>query len=147
MNKKSDFTMNIGLPSIMLIFVVLCLVSFGILSLVSANSDKQLSQKILDRSTSYYNACNQAEEMLCKIDELLHIAYTNSASQDEYYKAIADISNVYTYKISDIQYLSITLSFKYPQKANTAFYQIESWQVITKDDLDYDTNLDLIEIY
>ncbi len=147
MNKKSDFTMNIGLPSIMLIFVVLCLVSFGILSLVSANSDKKLSQKILNRSTSYYDACNQAEEMLCNIDELLHIAYTNSASQDEYYKAIDDIPNTYTYKISDIQYLSVTLSFIYTQAPPVNLYQIESWKVITKDDLDYDTTLDLIEIY
>ena len=40
MDKKKNFPMNIGLSSILLIFVVLCLVSFSILSIVSANADK-----------------------------------------------------------------------------------------------------------
>ena len=33
MSKKKDFPMNIGMSSILLIFVVLCLASFGILSI------------------------------------------------------------------------------------------------------------------
>ena len=45
MDKKKSFPMNIGLSSILLIFVVLCLVSFSILSIVSANADKKLSLK------------------------------------------------------------------------------------------------------
>ena len=64
MDKKKNFPMNIGLSSILLIFVVLCLVSFSILSIVSANADKKLSLKVLNRSIAYYNACNEAETTL-----------------------------------------------------------------------------------
>lgn len=147
MNKKSDFTMNIGLPSIMLIFVVLCLVSFGILALVSANSDKKLSQKVLNRSIAYYDACNEAEEMLSMIDSQLINAYENSNTSDEYFDLISNIPDTYTYKISDIQNLYVKLDFIYPDFSNKSFYKINVWKVVTDDNLNYDTNLDLIEIY
>lgn len=146
MNKKREFTMNIGLPSILLIFVILCLISFGVLSLVSANTDRKLSQKVLDRSTAYYEACNQAEEMLFAVDTRLHEAYSQSHNCEEYISLIADIPYNYTYVISDIQYLDISLSFAYPESENDPFYQILSWKVVTKDDLDYDTGLHLLEI-
>lgn len=146
MNKKREFTMNIGLPSILLIFVILCLISFGVLSLVSANTDRKLSQKVLDRSTAYYEACNQAEEMLFAVDTRLHEAYSQSHNCEEYISLIADIPYNYTYVISDIQYLDISLSFAYPESVNDPFYQILSWKVVTKDDLDYDTGLHLLEI-
>ena len=35
--------MNIGSASILLVFVILCLVSFAVLSIVSANADSKLS--------------------------------------------------------------------------------------------------------
>lgn len=147
MNKKNDFTMNIGLPSIMLIFVVLCLVSFGILALVSANSDKKLSQKVLNRSIAYYDACNEAEEMLSEVDNQLIIAYENSKTSDEYYNLISNIPDTYIYKISDIQNLYVKLTFTYPNFSNEHFYKIDIWKVVTDDNLNYDTNLNLIEIY
>ena len=102
-DNKRAFTMNIGLPSILLIFVVLCLVSFGVLSLVSANADRKLSKKVLDRSTAYYEACNRAEEMLCSVDAHLHTAYESSHNTDEYIEMISDIPQHYTYPISDFQ--------------------------------------------
>ena len=138
--------MNIGLPSIVLIFVVLCLVSLGVLSLVSANADKKLSAKVLERSQAYYQACNQAEEMLCDVDNKLYDAYLCSENRDEYIERIEDLATNYTYAISDIQYLNVTLSYLYPESANEPLYQITSWKVVTKDDLDYDTGLHLIEI-
>lgn len=147
MNKKNNFTINIGLPSIMLIFVVLCLVSFGILSLVSANSDRKLSQKVLSRSIAYYDACNKAEEMLCNIDQQLNNAYKHSHTSDEYYMTIGNIPSSYTYKISDIQNLYVELSFKHPNSPTDPLYNIDKWMVTTNTDLDYDTTLDLIEIY
>ena len=41
--KKKKFSMNIGSASILLVFVILCLVSFAVLSIVSANADSKLS--------------------------------------------------------------------------------------------------------
>jgi hypothetical protein len=135
METKHEFSINIGLPSIMLIFVVLCLVSFGVLSLVSANADRKLSQKVLTRQEEYYNASNEAQEMLADVDTKLHNAYNNSSSKEEYILLI-----------SDIQSLQVTLSYLYPESIDEPLYQIMQWKVVTKDDLDYDTSLHLIEI-
>ena len=52
--KKQFFGMNIGSASMMLIFVILCLVSFAALSIVSANADRRLSRKIAERTSAYY---------------------------------------------------------------------------------------------
>ena len=42
-SRKKQFGMNIGSASILLVFVILCLVSFAVLSIVSANADSKLS--------------------------------------------------------------------------------------------------------
>ena len=47
--------MNIGSASILLVFVILCLVSFAVLSIVSANADSRLSTRVLERTTAYYD--------------------------------------------------------------------------------------------
>lgn len=146
MDKKYEFTMNIGLPSIMLIFVVLCLISFGVLSLVSANADRKLSQKVLDRSAAYYNACNLAEEKLFEMDTILKNTYQENPDRTAYVSAISTLPTEFTFEISDIQYLEMTLSYLYPESADEPFYQLRSWRVVTEDDLDYDTGLHLIEI-
>ena len=146
MDKKREFTMNIGLPSIMLIFVVLCLISFGVLSLVSANADRRLSQKVLDRSVAYYNACNLAEEKLCEIDTTLKNAYQENPDRAAYISAISTLPTTFTFDISEIQYLEMTLSYLYPTSTEEPFYLLQSWKVVTNDDLDYDTGLHLIEI-
>ncbi len=146
MDKKREFTINIGLPSIMLIFVVLCLISFGVLSLVSANADRKLSQKVLERSAAYYDACNMAEEKLCELDTALKKAYQENPDQTDYLSAISTLPTEFTIEISDIQYLEVTLSYLYPESAQEPFYLLQSWRVVTRDDLDYDTGLHLMEI-
>jgi hypothetical protein len=146
MKTKREFSINIGLPSIMLIFVVLCLVSFGVLSLVSANADRKLSQKVLDRQQEYYEASNEAQEMLASVDDALHTAYKSAGSRDEYISLISDIPTVYTYDVGNIQTLRVVLSYLYPSTSDEPLYQIMEWKVITDDDLDYDTSLQLIQI-
>jgi hypothetical protein len=139
--------MNIGLPSIMLIFVVLCLVSFGVLSMVSANADWKLSQKVLARQRGYYEACNEAEETLSEVDTQLHTAYVGAADRGEYISLIEGIPTTYSYEVGDVQSLEVKLSFLYPEAEDGAFYQIIEWKVVTEEDgLDYDESLHLIQI-
>ena len=151
MNHKKEFSMNVGLPSILLIFVVLCLISFGVLSLVSANSDRKLSQKVLDRQAAYYNACNAAEENLNFIDQKLHNALVISSNQDEYISNISEIENHLSFPISDIQTLEISLEFVNPysiQEYNKQdkLFKIISWKIVTDDNMIYDSNLHLMDL-
>ena len=144
MRKKTQFSMNVGLPSILLIFVTLCLVSFGILSIVSANSDLKLSQKVLTRTTNYYETCNQAEEMLAEVHRQLLEAYFSCDSEDIYFQKIKTIPTSYSYTISELQELHISLRFVYPPSSNGTFYEIETWQIVTTDNLEYDESLHVI---
>ena len=50
-SKKKQFGMNIGSASILLVFVILCLVSFAVLSIVSANADSRLSTRSTQHQT------------------------------------------------------------------------------------------------
>ena len=144
MRNKSQFSMNIGLPSILLIFVVLCLVSFGVLSLVSANSDRKLSQKILSRSATYYETCNQAEDMLADIQNQLKDAYLSCIDEISYWKAIENIPTNFTFPVSDLQNLQISLIYLYPDTKDGDFFQVETWQVVTTSELEYDEQLHVI---
>ena len=144
MRKKTQFSMNVGLPSILLIFATLCLVSFGILSIVSANSDLKLSQKVLTRTTNYYKTCNQAEEILAEVHRQLLEAYFSCDSEDIYFQKIKTIPTSYSYTISELQELHISLRFVYPSSSDGTFYEIETWQIVTTDNLEYDESLHVI---
>lgn len=143
MNKTKNFQINVGSSSILLIFLVVCLVSFSVLSIVSANADKRLSDKVLNRTTAYYQACNSAEESLASIDKTLAELYASAPTQDEYYSAAGGRKLTYVYTISDIQTLNIELEVLYPDSSDGPFYQVTSWEILTTGTLDYDDTLNL----
>lgn len=130
--KKSgpEFHVNVGSSSILLIFVILCLISFATLSIVSANADAKLSRRVAERTAAYYEACNQAQEDIASIDRTLAAVYAESFDEDEYYMAVGH-RKTYLVAISDLQTLSVTLDILYPQQEGDPFYSITSWQVIT----------------
>ncbi|MBR6003766.1 MAG: hypothetical protein IK068_03485, partial [Lachnospiraceae bacterium] len=69
--KKREFSLNVGVSSILFIFVILCLVSFSTLSLASAMSDYKLGNKVKNNTEMYFNACNEAEDDLAKLEDVL----------------------------------------------------------------------------
>lgn len=130
--KKSgpEFHVNVGSSSILLIFVILCLISFATLSIVSANADAKLSRRVVERTTAYYEACNQAQANIASIDNTLAAVYADSFDEDEYFMSVGH-KKTYIVTISDLQTLSVTLDILYPQQEGDPFYRITSWQVIT----------------
>ena len=52
--------LNIGTSSLLIIFVILCLVVFAALALSSAKSDLQFSEDLAQRKTAYYEASYRA---------------------------------------------------------------------------------------
>lgn len=75
MSKRKYPTINIGSSSMLVVFIILCLVTFSVLSVASANNDRKYSEKIADRTTAYYKASNKAEEFLSQIDDKLKQVY------------------------------------------------------------------------
>ncbi|TQI67645.1 hypothetical protein [Clostridium sp. KNHs216] len=79
MRRKGNFHLGVGASSILMIFVVLCLTTFGILSYVTANADNKISTKNAETVENYYAATAIAEQKLQKIDEALLSAREDAA--------------------------------------------------------------------
>lgn len=141
---RKSFGMNAGSSSILLIFVILCLISFATLSIVSANADHKLSRKVLDRTCAYYEACNQAEETLASVDRTLAGIYDASSSEEEYFST-AGRSKSYNIPISGLQTLEVAIDIQYPRREGDTYYSITSWRVLTTGELDYNSTLPVPE--
>lgn len=131
-DKNTSFGLSSGSSSILLIFVILCMVSFATLAIVSANADKKLSDKMLERTTQYYQACNTAEENLASLNTTLKRVYESSSNSDEYFN-IAGTTKSYIVPISDTQSLQVCLDILYPTIEQGNLYRITSWQVINNE--------------
>lgn len=133
MKSKKKFGLNVGASSILVIIVVLCLVCFSGLSITSANADLRLSQKLAERTNSYYKACNEAQIQLKKLTADLASIYNESSSEEEYKnnvnKSLSDSLSFYC-SINENQVLQVSISPLYPQNPSGDFYEITYWQIV-----------------
>ena len=71
-NKKFSYPpLQIGTSFMLLIFIILSMVTFAVLSLSSSMKDYEYSQKAAQQTSEYYAACNKAEEKLAQINHEL----------------------------------------------------------------------------
>lgn len=137
--KRKELTLNIGTSSILFIFVILCLVSFSVLSLSSAMSDYKLSARVSSNSSSYFEACNKAEEILADTDETLKALYDTGISRSGYFEQVGKKKSFAVY-VTDVQTLIVEINIDYPNPGEP-FYEITSWRLETTGNLEYDENL------
>ena len=156
--RSAPFT-SIGASSLLVVFLVLCLVTFAVLSLASARSDDAFSEKLAGRKTAYYTAVNQAEAILARVDETLDHTQNNTDAAIQAVLALNeaglpelegisltagtdDLSPCISFRvpIDDRQYLHVTLEL------SGNFYEIRSWQTITDTDWESDDTIQLLPI-
>ena len=53
-NEQKFGFVNLGTASLLVVFLTLCLVAFGMLSLSTAKSDYEFSKKLAERTSTYY---------------------------------------------------------------------------------------------
>ena len=143
-NKGTGRTgLGVGVSSILVIFVLLCLVTFATLSLVSARADRNLSQKAVDHTLEYYTASNQAEQILAQADNLLADCAAQASSSAEYQTLAASalaalgeledtdgsVTLCYSVPINENQTLRCAVVAVWPQQSGDSFYRIDRWQV------------------
>lgn len=138
-NKRKSYGVNIGSSSILLIFVILCLVSFAVLSIVSAQTDYKLSCKLAERTTKYYEANNEVESYLRDLQASLEKIYVDSATAEEYF-AVAGHDTTFSIQLSEQQMLNVHLTILYPGDGK-GYYEINTWKVETQDTLELDDTL------
>ena len=144
--KKSGF--SIGASSLLVIIVVLSLVCFAALSITSASADLRLSQKLADRTSSYYEACNEAQTTLKNLSVSLSSIYEECRNEDEYEQKIKEsLTNSLTFScpMNENQVLQVSVSPLYPQNASDDFLEITSWQIVNITSLELDESLPVFQ--
>ena len=129
MNRRSSIGLNIGLSSILVIIVVLCLVCFAGLSVASSNADSQLTGKLSNRTTEYYEASSAAYRSIYEAKKELSSGQGDESSFDKYFNIN---SNQQLHVIADLA----------PENGDN--YTIISWQIITVSEPKIDNSLSLL---
>ena len=150
---KSSF-INIGFSSIVMVFIMICLVTFATLSVLTAHSDYRISQKMADKTTAYYKADAIARDMLELLDNQLFNIYLEGSASNDFYDAVAvtdfsahapsnihnltltdtedDIIISYEVPITEVQTLYVSLQVNYPFAESECFTTITRWQTVTE---------------
>jgi len=145
--KEKHYTFSsFGFSTILLIFVSLCILTFGVLAIVTANADLKLSKKVAEKSKGYHQAEETSYEYLTQVEEILHQAYDTKTGADydrEVSEALGQLefgflaesdessgTIIYGWEVSitDNQLLSVSLEIlPYEQLDGEQLYTLLSW--------------------
>ena len=137
--KKSGVgTVNAGGAIVIIIFVVLCLTIFGLLSFTTSFADKKLADRNLQSVSQYYKADSQAEELLAKIfdavDKKIAITVeTNFFNEDFVKDAVNSISGIPDEVVEINFYEPYIESHASDENVIAVFYRIDMGSGASKD--------------
>lgn len=166
-SEKNDMPfISIGASSLLVIFLVLSLVTFAVLSLSSAKSDYTLSQKNADRKQDYFSANAEAESILDAVDACLDSTYHEMKAADAYLEATSKAltalsseenlslvldftSNIptvsYSVIVNEQQNLYVTLELSTSPADDNVYYHISQWQLAASKAWQGDQTLNLLK--
>lgn len=156
-SRFTDVTIGAGGALIIVIFVVLCLTIFSVLSFTTAYSDLKLSKKTKQITEEYYAVHGKAEEMFFEISDKIILAQKSldiksddtSIAVEFYKKAeeeiqklegvtvikkannslVSGLSLYYEVLGEKNQRISVTIEILYDNINNKPFYEIKSWNM------------------
>jgi len=132
MDEKRSFSPPVvGGSSLLVIFAVLCLTIFALLSLSTVQADGRLSDASAQAVSAYYQADCAAEEILARI---------RAGQIPEGVEDVGSGLHVYRYAvpISDTQELRVTVTLFAPD-----VYHVTQWQAVSTVDWTPDDSLDV----
>lgn len=149
--ESSRNKVNIGASSLILIFIVLCLSTFGLLSLSSAQGDLKLAERNGAAVQGYYEADSKGLQWLKEIDQVLMEEMKEGADSYQCSLKIKDrLGDIYNQETGIIstdipmergQSLHIELSLMCGEQR----YQILSWYVYDSGEFEIDTAMPVWE--
>ncbi len=175
-DKQQSYFVNIGSSSLLVIFLVLCLVTFAILSLSSAKSDYSFSERLAAHRKNYYEASARAEDVTGEIDRILSAAaeeidlsgHNDTDRQEKtalYYDAVAaaldgkqiDGTAVQLEQEEDGIFLVFRIEAEEGQEllvrlqvndcwSQETYYEIRTWKIISTDRQEEEKPLNLLPI-
>lgn len=151
---------NFGFSTILLAFTMICIITFSVLALITANSDYLLSKKVATNNSTYYEVEEVIYSKIESIDKTLGGCYNSTNSIDDYFSRVqeelanyqgqlyykdTDLFYQFNQKLSDTQKIEVTLQIEYPNVSTANFYEIKQWQTITDTSVETDNTLNLIK--
>lgn len=148
---------GIGVTSLVLVFVMLCLITFAVLSLVSAQADLRLSRKSAERTTAWYAAENAANDVLIALQPIMA---ANAAAPDaeSYFAAVraavpaelgvtfgGDGHLAWQVPVGEEQSLEAEVELLYPLPAEGPGWRILRWQTVPQYDWQAEQPLQLMD--
>ena len=101
--QRGEFKISIGTSSVLMIFVVLCLTTFAVLSFVTANADARLPEKAVQGVDAYYAADAKAQEALASLDARLADCALDAEALAEAEDASISLTEDQKQEIADIR--------------------------------------------
>lgn len=157
MKRRTSF-LSMGIPSMCMIFSVLCLVILALLTLGTSRQDLQSSRLALEQTTAYYTACSTATQQYDRLTEFITSAATDSNGKKEYLsrmtsvqKNFPDITDLiwnkntqtlsYSVDFTDTQAIYIEINAAYFSNGNQTAVTpaISIWKTISTADWNPDT--------
>lgn len=170
-DKQQSYFVNIGSSSLLVIFLVLCLATFAILTLSSARSDHSFSERLAEHKKIYYEASAKAETVAAGIDEILYqIAEkidpnSQSGAYGEYLENVEetlDGQQIEGVLLATQQTeAGCTVSFRVPAGArqelsvmlqvtdyreHVHYYEIKIWEIVNRDSQEAEQPLNLMPV-
>lgn len=161
--KQDTSFVNIGSSSLLVIFLILCLATFAILSLSSAQSDHSFAERLAAHKTGYYEASSRAEVITGEVDRILEerAALGTTDYSADVIAALdgAEIEGITLSCTSEDEMPSVT--FQVPSGESQAlqvildvtdyttqdtFYTIRAWQVVSTRVWEADDSLNLAPV-
>lgn len=135
---------NIGTTSLILIFVILCLSAFGLLSLSSAKGDLNLAEKNAKAVQIYYEADAAGEAFVQMVHQVFQEAKKQNLTgsrRDEYLK-----ERLGSYCRDGLVQTDIEMKFGQAlhielQPEGEEGYRIQSWNVYNREDYEIDRSM------
>ena len=124
---KREAPPAVGGSSLLVIFAVLCLTVFALLSLSTVQADRRLAEASAEAVKNYYEADTKAEIMLA------------SLRQGEVPSEVKRDGEVYSYRyeVSAVQALEVEV------KITGEAYEIVRWQLVSTTEWEEDDSLDV----
>lgn len=142
MKHNRTFFAATGIPSLFLIFSVLCLAVLSLLTLGKSRDELQASNFAVQQTDLYYQTCGKATGTVTVIQKQLASDYSQVSDPDAYFSLAGQIpdeidglaydssANVISFSeaLSDTQKLSVKLKVLYPSSDTEPFIEILQWK-------------------
>lgn len=137
---------SIGSSTLILIFIVLCLATFALLSLSNAGGDRNLANKNAEAVRTYYEADSQGEQFVQMVDQAVKEVRKETSDQVKQQQKLAEKLGNYYNTDSRTAETDIPMDFDQALHVELALdsqenYIIQSWRVYNQKDYEIDNKI------